>query len=76
MRQRARADRAKRGTNLKRGLLFLVPTVAVLAVFAFPAGASGPESIAFESNRNGNSQIFTMNPDGSNVASSRTTRPR
>ena len=27
----------------------------------------GPESIAFESNRNGNSQIFTMNPDGSNV---------
>ena len=67
MRQRAREDRAKRGTNLKRGLLFLVPTVAVLAVFAFPAGASGSESIAFESNRNGNSQIFTMNPDGSNV---------
>jgi Tol biopolymer transport system component len=25
------------------------------------------ESIAFESNRTGNSQIFTMNPDGSNV---------
>ena len=67
MRHRARADRAKRGTNLTRGLLFLVPTVAALAVFAFPAGASGPESIAFESNRFGNSQIFTMNPDGSNV---------
>ena len=26
-----------------------------------------PESIAFESNRTGNSQIFTMSPDGSNV---------
>jgi hypothetical protein len=43
--------------------------VAALALFAFPggAGAEGPQSIAFESNRLGNSQIFTMNPDGSNV---------
>ncbi len=68
MRQRARAGRANRGTNLKRGLLFLVPVMAALAVLAIPAGAaSGTESIAFESNRFGNSQIFTMNPDGSNV---------
>ena len=30
-------------------------------------GAPDTESIAFESNRTGNSQIFTMNPDGSNA---------
>jgi WD40-like Beta Propeller Repeat len=39
MRQRARADRAKLGTNLKRGLVVLVPIVAALAVLAFPADA-------------------------------------
>jgi hypothetical protein len=67
MRQRVRVDRARRWTNLKRGFLVLVPIVGALAVLVIPAGASGTESIAFESNRFGNSQIFTMDPDGSNV---------
>jgi Tol biopolymer transport system component len=34
---------------------------------AFEVVQGGSQSIAFESNRFGNSQIFTMNPDGSNV---------
>jgi Tol biopolymer transport system component len=54
-----------------KSLLRLLPVVAVFAVLAFPTSAPAdppPGTIAFESNRAGNSQIWTMSPDGTNAA--------
>ena len=53
----------------KRAALLAVGTL-VLLVGAPPAGATFPGSngrIAFESSQSGTSQIYTMDPDGSNV---------
>jgi serine/threonine protein kinase len=43
------------------------PTPAVLSAPASPTASSSPRQIAFVSNREGNTDIYVMNPDGSNL---------
>jgi len=53
---------------LVRGLAAMVAPVSLLAGPVEPAHAAFPGQngrIAFTSNRDGNSEIYTMNPDGS-----------
>ena len=43
--------------------------VGVLLACVLLAGCGGGSKIAFQSNRDGDSEIFVMNADGSNVVS-------
>jgi hypothetical protein len=53
---------------MKRLVTVSVATVVVAVVFTVPAGAGFPGSngnIAFASDRDGNFEVYSMNPDGS-----------